>query len=252
MVITLTLQGSKIAYMENQSDRIKALRKEKGLTQQKLADLCGVKRPAVSQWESDPRVKITGQNLAKLCRALDVSASYILEGRESPERPANAGLGAAYAQGPIVGMAVSATSSGISEAPPLYGMCPEISWVQAGQWSEVCEVNVDPDNTNYYPRPPGASENTFVLRVVGESMIPEYPPGRLIFVDPDQVPMPNDDVIAVMTDANEATFKRLIEEPGSSRMLKALNPAWNNPYLEINGNCQVIGVVIADMRIRQR
>lgn len=240
--------------MENQAQRIKALRKEKGFTQQKLADLCGVKRPAVSQWEADPRVKITGHNLSKLCRALEVSSSFILEGKEAPVRPSEAGVGSAYAKGAIVGMYANASGIGrtVSEAPALEGMCPEISWVQAGAWSEVCEVNTDPETTNWYPRPPGASAQTFVLRVVGESMMPEYPPGRLIFVDPEQAPLPNDDVIAVMTDANEATFKRLIEEPGSPRMLKALNPAWNNPYLEINGNCQVIGVVVADMRMRQR
>ncbi|MGM0825670.1 MAG: LexA family protein [Pseudomonadota bacterium] len=223
-------------------DRIRERRKELGLNQPQLAKLIGRSKGAVSQWESG-QVKPDRDSLISLEGALNCSRQWLMTGSD---------IGSAFTQGPMIGIAVSAASGGVSEAPPLYGMCPEISWVQAGQWSEICEVNVDPDNTNYYPRPPGASENTFVLRVVGESMIPEYPPGRLIFVDPDQVPMPNDDVIAVMTDANEATFKRLIEEPGSSRMLKALNPAWNNPYLEINGNCQVIGVVIADMRMRQR
>jgi SOS-response transcriptional repressor LexA len=240
--------------MENQAQRIKALRKEKGLTQQQLADLCGVKRPAVSQWEADPRVKITGHNLSKLCRALDVSAAFVLEGKEQPTRPSTTGIGMAYKAGAITGATsnLSRFARNVSEAPPLAGMCPEISWVQAGAWAEVCDINTDPETTNWYPRPPGASEQTFVLRVVGESMVPDYPPGRLIFVDPEQAPLPNDDVVAVMTESNEATFKRLIEEPGSPRMLKALNPAWNNPYLEINGNCQIIGVVIADMRMRQR
>ncbi|WP_246007513.1 S24 family peptidase [Halomonas nitroreducens] len=138
----------------------------------------------------------------------------------------------------------------MAPAPQLQGMCPEISWVQAGQWAEVCHVELDPESVNWYPRPPSASEQTFVLRVVGESMIPEYSPGTLIYVDPEKSAETGKDVIAVMTDTGEATFKRFIEEPGAGKMLKALNPAWKDPYLPINGNCRVIGVVVADMRMR--
>lgn len=209
------------------------LAKENGYTQQKIGELAGVSPQAVGQWPKSG--KISNENLSVLARLA--------------RRPIE------WFHGGIVGEPKSSYAVSeieVTAAPKINGMCPEISWVQAGQWAEVCDINTDPETTNWYPRPPGASENTFVLRVVGESMVPDYPPGRLIFVDPEQVALPNDDVVAVMTESNEATFKRLIEEPGSPRMLKALNPAWNNPYLEINGNCHIIGVVIADMRMRQR
>ena len=130
------------------------------------------------------------------------------------------------------------------------GACPEISWVQAGAWTEVCHIETNPEDITWHPRPLNASDQTFVLRVVGESMLPEYPPGTLIYVDPERSPENGKDVVAVMTDTGEATFKRLIEEPGDGRMLKALNPSWGEPYIPINGNCKIIGVVIADMRIR--
>lgn len=138
----------------------------------------------------------------------------------------------------------------VSRAPPAAGMCPEVSWVQAGAWTEVCDVERDPESITWHPRPSGASENTFVLRVVGDSMAPEYQPGTLIYIDPERPAETGRDVIAVMTETGEATFKRFIEEPGHGRMLKALNPAWHEPYIKINGNCRVIGVVVADMRLR--
>lgn len=138
----------------------------------------------------------------------------------------------------------------VALAPAATGMCPEISWVQAGAWSEVCHVERDPEAITWHPRPSGASEQTFVLRVVGESMVPEYRPGTLIYVDPERQAENGKDVIAIMTDTGEATFKRFIEEPGHGRMLKALNPAWHEPYIKINGNCRVVGVVVADMRLR--
>ncbi|MGP9499564.1 LexA family protein [Halomonas sp. AOP43-D1-4] len=209
------------------------LAKGNGHTQQNIGELAGVSPQAVGQWPKSG--KISNENLSVLARLAGRPIEWFYSGSIGEPR------------GPY---AVSAIE--VSAAPTLKGLCPEISWVQAGQWAEVCDINTDPETTNWYPRPPGASDQTFVLRVVGESMMPDYPPGRLIFVDPDQVALPNDDVVAVMTESNEATFKRLIEEPGSPRMLKALNPAWHNPYLEINGNCQIIGVVIADMRMRQR
>lgn len=210
------------------------------MNQPQLAKLIGRTKGSISQWES-AQVKPDRDSLIKLQVALKCSQSWLMTGLDDDGSYARN----APAEGHI-------SESSVTVESRLHGYSPEISWVQAGHWAEVCDINTDPETTNWYPRPPGASEQTFVLRVVGESMMPDYPPGRLIFVDPEQVPLPNDDVVAVMTESNEATFKRLIEEPGSPRMLKALNPAWTNPYLEINGNCQIIGVVIADMRMRQR
>ncbi|WP_252109084.1 MULTISPECIES: S24 family peptidase [unclassified Halomonas] len=223
-------------------DRIRERRKELGYNQPELGKLVGRTKGAVSQWESG-QVKPDRDSLIKLESALKCSQSWLMTGKEStssyPKRESDSEL-------------LTVNEQSIGFAPRLQGCCPEISWVQAGQWSEVCDINHDPETTNWFPKPPGASDQTFVLRVVGESMLPDYPPGRFIFVDPEKAADSGDDVIAVMTETNEATFKRLIEEPGSPRMLKALNPAWQNPYLQINGSCHIIGVVIADMRMRNR
>ena len=84
---------------------------------------------------------------------------------------------------------------------------------------------------------------TYILRVIGDSMIDEYPPPRHDFVDPEVPACHGDDVIALMHDTGETTFKRLIED-GTQRYLKALNPNWPEPYIKINGNCSIIGTVI--------
>lgn len=213
------------------------LAKGNGYTQAKIGEEAGVSPQAVGQWPRTGKVSTT--NLAVLARLSGKPLGWFYETASSTpigndRVPANE----------------SSESSNVAPAPSLQGMCPEISWVQAGQWAEVCHVDLDPESVNWYPRPPGSSAETFVLRVVGESMIPEYMPGTLIYVDPEKNAETGKDVIAVLTDTGEATFKRFIEEPGAGKMLKALNPAWTNPYLPINGNCRVIGVVVADMRIR--
>lgn len=57
--------------------RIKIARKQKGLTQEQLAEVIGVSRSAISRWESgdmEPTIK----NLAELARTLDVSSDHLL------------------------------------------------------------------------------------------------------------------------------------------------------------------------------
>lgn len=210
-----------------------------GVKKTEIARFCGVSRTAVSQWSKGDVKELKYDNLRNLAKICGVSVDWLADGkgemlsREIEDVPGSYQF-----------------DSGLAPAPVMAGMAPEISWVQAGAWTEVCHVELDPESVNWYPRPPGASERSFVLRVVGESMAPEYTPGRLIFVDPERAADSGDDVIAVMTETGEATFKRFIEEPGSGRMLKALNPAWQEPYVRINGNCRIVGVVVADMRIR--
>lgn len=66
------------------ADRIQKLRKEKGISQEELAQNLGVSRQAVSKWES-------GQSLPDLDKVigmsdfLDVSTDYLLKGTEPSE-----------------------------------------------------------------------------------------------------------------------------------------------------------------------
>lgn len=122
-------------------------------------------------------------------------------------------------------------------------LVPVISWVQAGAWKEVGYSEVDLSTAETYPCPVPCGEMTYILRVIGDSMIDEYRPGDMIFVDPEVPACHGDDVIALMHDTGETTFKRLIED-GTQRYLKALNPNWPEPYIKINGNCSIIGTVI--------
>ena len=58
-------------------DIIKDIRKQKGLSQKALADLCGVHQTAVSQWEKG-RTTPDLDSLKKLAAALGVSAEVLL------------------------------------------------------------------------------------------------------------------------------------------------------------------------------
>ena len=65
-------------------DRIAAVRKAAGLTQEQLGELLGVTRQAVSRWESGQTTP-DAATLAALCERLHVSADYVLLGKEPEE-----------------------------------------------------------------------------------------------------------------------------------------------------------------------
>ncbi len=67
------------------------------------------------------------------------------------------------------------------------------------------------------------------------------PEGMLILVDTGKEPKNGSLVIAKLTEANEATFKKLVLD-GGQKFLKPLNPQY--PLMHINGNCKILGVVV--------
>lgn len=220
--------------MDSLRERLIHARHAAQLTQAQVAQQAGMSQAAYQKLESGKAER--SRFLPEIAKALGVSAMWLSDGVERR-----------YHQG---GTIVQLEQNVVPTEPRMRGMAPEISWVAAGAWADACHVETDPDAINWHPRPAGASESTFVLRVSGLSMWPEYGEGVLIFVDPEREPKSGDDVVAVLTDTGETTFKRLSIEPGGERALRAINPDWRDPILPINGNCQIVGVVIADMRIR--
>ncbi len=67
--------------------KIQALRKGRGLTQEQLAARLGVSRQAVSRWELDETLPDT-QNLLPLKEALGVSIDTLLDSTQGLEEPA--------------------------------------------------------------------------------------------------------------------------------------------------------------------
>lgn len=80
--------------------KIQALRKGRGLTQEQLAARLGVSRQAVSRWELDETLPDT-QNLLPLKEALGVSIDTLLDSTRGLDEPApQAGLAPAAASPP--------------------------------------------------------------------------------------------------------------------------------------------------------
>jgi SOS-response transcriptional repressor LexA len=120
---------------------------------------------------------------------------------------------------------------------------PLISWVQAGHWQEL-DWNFTVEHADeVWPCPVDCSDETFVLRVKGQSMEPRFNEGDLIFVDPHAEPGHKKFVVVRSNESMEATFKQLIVEE-NRRYLKALNPDWPDRIVAIGENTTICGVVV--------
>jgi len=64
-------------------DRIKQARNELKMTQDELAKKCGVKRAAVSQWESGKSKSPTAENVMLLAKALGKPSDWFITGKGS-------------------------------------------------------------------------------------------------------------------------------------------------------------------------
>lgn len=205
------------------NERIKTKRKELKLTQLDVAKFIGVSKATISQWEAGD-TSPNGVNLDKLSRVLRMTVSALLYGKERQ----------------TISYPLKAD---ISHTVPL------ISWVQAGAWCEVVDNFQQEDTDEYYPCPEKHSEHTFALIVIGESMYPDFIPGEIIYVDPLVEPQSGSCVVVRQNGDNEATFKQLMYD-GSKKYLKALNPNWPTPIIEMLPDAVICGVVIGSYRKR--
>lgn len=125
---------------------------------------------------------------------------------------------------------------------------PIISWVAAGSWSSSDVVEWIDEDTEYLPRPANLSAGGFCLRVRGVSMMPEFKPDEVIFVEPnfDVWDLKNGDLVVVReNDNHEATFKQLIMGETSADMyLKPLNPDWHEQRMTPKSEWELVGKVV--------
>ncbi|MDF8328297.1 S24 family peptidase [Aeromonas salmonicida] len=214
------------------NERIKELRKKHGLTQQQLGEKIGARKASVSQWETGD-VSPSADYLVALARVFGVSAHWLSTGKGSPEL------------------------SNVEPAEiPQGNRVPILSYVQAGNWREMCEQATTFDgNVEYVSASVDVGPCGFGLWIRGNSMIPFFNEGDLVIIDPDEQPRPGDYVVA-KNGGEEATFKKYrprgIDENGQD--VFELVP-FNEDYPSMHSDRQhieIIGVMVEHRSFRKR
>ena len=195
------------------AENIKRLRTNADLTQAKLAEMVGVTRATVTQWEtgwSQPRMGA----VEKLAEVFGVSMSALVEDRGGAPAGAIPVKGMPMAKVPLVGN----THAGKPCLPEELDEFPEV---------EVPQFLVDAD--------PGS----YGLEVDGDCMDRVCPPGMVAVVQPG-VPARSGDVVVATIDGSDSIMRRMTVINGDLILSpESHSPAHENLYISAGDDRQV-------------
>lgn len=194
-----------------------------GLTEHEFAKLVGVSRGAVQQWEREGGTAPRRANQKQVADALGISLAQLMSGE----------------------------SDNVTEGPEVRNRreYPLVSWVQAGEWSEISDQFQPGDAEGWKGCHKNLGAAGYVLRVTGDSMTAgpgaayTFPEGILIYVNPDMDPTAGQFVVVRREGEKSATFKKLVQVDGEL-FLEAINPTWPNRYLKLREGDHFCGVVM--------
>lgn len=223
------------------AERLRIVRMARGLTQQQMADLLGVKRPSVTQLEGG-RHRPSHEVLETIVRKLEVSRTWLWFGagpmeEETPGLAGNARLVAPvledvpYADFPFVSIPVRAGFVDLIAAE--------------GDYGQLDTVRI------YNPSPELQRPGTMVVEIDGDSMEPQLRPGMQVAVVP--VALENckyaTSGVYVVAFGNQLTVKRIKDNELLTKgrlVLHSDNPKAGSlavPGDEIRGMWRVLEIV---------
>lgn len=198
--------------------KIKALRLEKGMSQEELGAKIGVKKAAINKYETGVVVNLKKSTIAKLAEALDTSPIYLM-GWESES---------------------------LSPLPPNVMPLPKMKKVPlVGQIACGTPILAEENITDYIDLP-GHIRADYALLCKGDSMVNAgIQDGDIVYIR-QQEEVENGQIAAVLVDEDEATLKRFYRMDGKVT-LNAENPV-HAPLVYVGdeiSHVRVIGLAVA-------
>lgn len=205
---------------------IRSVREERGLTQARVAEVCGVSRVAVGQWEKGDN-EPSAERLLKLGDVLGIDMEAALRG----ERVLRTALGDAPAQRPRPRPAPNAQRAPepAGDASRFIGPrdVPVMGTVVGGPSGDF---RFNGEIIDYAPRPPGIAKrkDVFAMYVRGDSMAPAHEDGTRVWVDKHRPPGPRDYVVIELHSSNEepgeSFIKRLVRATSKTITVEQYQP----------------------------
>ncbi len=244
-----------MSYSFDMTNRIKELRRLRGLTQDNLGKLVGTGRSQVVKLERGER-RLTVEWMRRLARALECHPADLLVTEPSIEgfsdietdfAPASEHLTTDRSRSLESRPQGSKSSSYVAEpdfaphsgeAAPASVVVPatasllrdvEVRGVAVGGNESCFEFNGEV--VDRVRRPPGiaGASNVFAIYVVGQSMSPRFEEGEIVFVHPGRPATSGCDVIVELHghngDPGQCYIKRLVKKTPTRTVLQQFNPA---------------------------
>lgn len=172
--------------MSEFKDRLKQARKNAKMTQVELAKAVNTTQGSISDLESGRNKSTT--NLIEIAEALGVNPTWLATGQG--EMTINSG---------------TATHYDNVQPAKAKKTAPLINWVKAGKFTEVADDTYE----EYLPYFGDYGDDTvYWLRIMGDSMIPDFKQGEFVLINKDRQPVAGNYVVALEHNKDTATFKK--------------------------------------------
>ncbi len=205
---------------------LKELRKEKGLTQSKLAEKLGLSRSTIAMYEtegSEPDLA----TLLSIAKFFNVSIDYLV-GSNTPIAMSNVAP-------------ANLTTSFVRV--PVFGEIP------AGIPIEMIDTSYIEDYEDISTELLKGDKKAFCLKVKGESMMPKFEDGDILVLI-QQEDCKSGDYCAVSINHTECTFKKVIKHPNGVT-LQPLNPTFE-PMFFTNQQIEELPITILGVVVEVR
>lgn len=120
---------------------------------------------------------------------------------------------------------------------------PLVGMVQAGEFTPTEDGEYPAGTADSYIYTDRKGTNLFGVKVINDSMEPEFREGDVLVVNPNLEAKNGDYVIAKLLDDNEATFKKLIIHE-KVIILRPLNPRYDDIVITEPDKVSIIGKVV--------
>lgn len=200
---------------------IKSLRLSKGMTQEELGDVVGVKKAAVQKWESGLVQNLKRDTIKKLADFFEVSpSSFIIETSEKTLR--------------IDSNVSEIITTGIYNIPVFESAAAGFG---AYACSDICDYIPVVINNAY------DAENFIAIKVKGDSMYPKIENGDTIVVR-KQDSVESHSIAVIMLNSEEAVVKKIVYGKNWIE-LRSINPEYQTRRFEGEDALQlrVVGLV---------
>lgn len=216
--------------------QVRAWRNSRGLSTTKLAELVGTSRQNIDNPESgdveSPRY------IVRLAAAMGVTVEDLLRGPGHD-------VTRLVAEVPVNAYAPRADANNVADGVELRRV-PLINRVPGGEWETLVDAAAPGDAERYIDTTANVGPHGFALTVTGHSMVSasgpySFPPGTVVFVNPDIEAQQGHFVVVRHNLDTEFTFKRLMRDAGRW-VLEPLNPRYD--VLPLPADAHICGVVV--------
>ncbi|MEJ3535746.1 LexA family transcriptional regulator, partial [Acinetobacter baumannii] len=216
--------------LETMGQRIRALRREKKLTQGELAKIAGVSAPNVTGWEKDAYAP-KADPLSKMAAYFGVSTSYITNGDESGPK-----LDSTVTQLKVLDIeafkkkynipdsedAVKFLEIPVKPFPTQKRYVPVKAYSKMGMDGYFTDMGYEGNAGDGYVPTHSAGPRAYGIKGTGDSMFPAIRNGWYVVCDPDAEPVPTEFVQVCLKDGR-CTIKEFVGINGGVLSLLAVN-----------------------------